>query len=716
MAAKIKFILGLHCHQPVGNFNHVFQRGMDLSYRPFLETVARFPAVKVVLHYSGPLLEWISEHDPSFFSLVRELAGRGQAEIAGGGYNEPILPVVPRRDAVGQIRYMSRYLKRHFGASVRGGWLTERIWEPHLPSLLSEAGLEYTTVDDYHFLSAGFDPERLAGYYLSEDQGATVAIFPTSQQLRYMIPFHEVSEVIAFFRRKAAELPEGSVLTLADDGEKFGMWPGTFDRVYTQKWLNIFFTALCDNSDWLETTTFSQVIDSSPPGGKVYLPAASYMEMGGWSLPASAGERFHKLQARLERQGGLDEFFPFLRGSFWRNFLIKYPESGWMHGRMWQVSNRLAATLAPGAYNRPEPPAALQHLWRGQTNCAYWHGIFGGLYLPHLRKAIFSNLIRAEKMALRSAGDNSLRVEKTDVDHDGQDEIILANRRLNLIIKPSDGGIIAELDSLAAEFNLTDTLARRPEAYHYRMVEGGEEEDHGDGGHASIHERHFEDKIQPSELVYDPWTRRMLRLHFFAAPPAGADQLSRGEPEDIGDFALGPWQASGPRSSGREVSLVLSRRGRVVQPDGDYAAIEARKRIALERDSGRIGVDITLRNRSAGKVILFAAVSFNLTVLGPGDPAVYLRSGGEEALGLGDPFELQNVRELTVYNRRDGWNLEFAFPRPPLAVYQYPVYTLSQSEGGVDRTYQATCLVPVWPLEIAPGRKAGFSVALTLSS
>ena len=715
MGAKLKFVLGLHCHQPVGNFDHVFRRGMDSSYRPFLETIERFPALKVVLHYSGPLLDWISEHDPEFFSLVSRLASSGQAEIAGGGHNEPILPVVPRRDAVGQIRHMTRYLKRHFGANVRGGWLTERIWEPHMPSLLAEAGLEYTTVDDYHFLSAGFDPEKLQGYYLSEDQGRSVAIFPISQQLRYMIPFRAVDEVIEFFRRKAGQLPEGSVLTLADDGEKFGMWPDTFDWVYNNKWLEIFFTALTENSDWLETTTFSHVLDSAPASGRVYLPTASYMEMGGWSLPAKAGENFQRIQTRLEHQGKLDEYFPFLRGSFWRNFLIKYPESGWMHGRMWQVSDLLADTLAPEAYNRAEPPSALQHLWRGQTNCAYWHGIFGGLYLPHLRKAIFGQLIRAEKLALKMTGGPSLRAEKVDVDRDGEEEIVLANRELNLVVKPSDGGTIAELDSLSAEFNLTDTLARRPEAYHWKMVEGAQQE-HGEGGHASIHERTFEDKVPAEDLIYDPWTRRMLRLHFFAEPPFSAESLSRMKAEDIGDFANGAWTASGPRRSTDKISLLLKRRGQLLLADGSTAGVEARKRISIERDSGNIALGCSVLNTSGQELSAFVGVSFNLTVLGPADSAVGLLPAGGGQLSLNEPFELNRCRNFKVYNHRDRWQLEFALRKTPLTVYQYPVHTLSQSEGGVDHTYQATCLVLLWLLELNPGGKTDFSFDLTLSN
>jgi len=100
VASKLRVILGIHCHQPVGNFDHVFEHGYQVSYKPFLETLARFPALKVSLHYSGPLLEWLSERHPEFFHLISELLKKGQLEIIGGGYYEPILPVIPREDSL----------------------------------------------------------------------------------------------------------------------------------------------------------------------------------------------------------------------------------------------------------------------------------------------------------------------------------------------------------------------------------------------------------------------------------------------------------------------------------------------------------------------------------------------------------------------------------------------------------------------------------------
>ena len=715
MPGKFRFVLGLHCHQPVGNFDYVFEHGYVVSYLPFIETLSRFPAVRAVLHYSGPLLEWISEKHPEFFRLISELVARGQVEITGGGHYEPILPVMPRRDSLGQLRYMNRYLDKLFGVKVRGAWLTERIWEPALPSVLAEAGLEFVTVDDFHFLAAGFDIESLHGYYLSEDQGRTVGIFPISRNLRYMVPFYEVEEVLAFFRRKAETLPAGAVLTLADDGEKFGMWPGTHDWVYKRGWLEKFFTALTDSAGWLETTTFSAVLDSTAPTGKVYLPCSSYFEMGGWSLPSQAGERFQKLQSRLEREGEIEEFAPFLRGSFWRNFLVKYPESDWMHKRMWLTSRLVHETVGDRPYSGARVPESLRRLWMAQCNCAYWHGIFGGLYLPHLRRAIYSCLISAEKLARPAKSAAGIDCLEEDIDRDGHAEVVLRSERFNLFVKPSAGGAIVELDDLASEFNLTDTLARRREAYHWQMVEGGEQEE-GGGGHATIHDRHFETKVPASQLVYDRLPRHMLQDHLFAALPESAEAASRGEPADIGDFAAGAWDWRLRRGVTGAVSLVMERRGALKPPAGEPRPVELVKKITLRPGSGDIEIEYGMTNPGAELLEAVFAVAFNLTVLGPADPQVGLRTSEGRTLGLSGAFVLENQKQVTVYNRRDRVDFGLAFSPRPERLIQYPVETVSQSEKGVDRTYQATCLLPAWPVKIGPASSQKVRIVLTLSN
>src|SRR5439155_1564848 len=121
-----------------------------------------------------------------------------QVELLTGGFYEPILAVLPDHDKFGQIERLTAFLKTHFGVRPRGMWLAERVWEPHLPRVLAEAGVEYVLVDDSHFALAGLDPDTLGGYYLTEDQGVRLRVFPISQRLRYLIPFAGVEASLEY--------------------------------------------------------------------------------------------------------------------------------------------------------------------------------------------------------------------------------------------------------------------------------------------------------------------------------------------------------------------------------------------------------------------------------------------------------------------------------------------------------------------------------------
>ena len=163
------FIFCVHNHQPVGNFGHVIEDSYKDAYLPFLKAVEKQPSIKLSFHITGYLLDWLLQNHSPYIDMLHEMVKKGQVEIMGGGYYEPILAVIPPKDRVGQIRMMSDKLEAVFGKRPRGMWLAERIWEPQLPRYLKEAGMEYVVVDDYHFVKAGMKKEELAGYYITED-------------------------------------------------------------------------------------------------------------------------------------------------------------------------------------------------------------------------------------------------------------------------------------------------------------------------------------------------------------------------------------------------------------------------------------------------------------------------------------------------------------------------------------------------------------------
>ena len=341
---KVQFIFAVHNHQPVGNFDFVAEEAYQKAYLPFVTLLERHPRIKITLHYTGILYRFFEKHHPEFIETLRKLVAQGRAEILSGGFYEPVLAVLPDDDKVGQVKALSEYIHRVLGYHPQGMWLAERVWEPHLPKFIADAGINHVVVDDFHFKMAGLHDDQLDGYYLTEEQDGVVRIFPGSELLRYLIPFRPPEETIAHFSTLRSS-DRNRLIVMADDGEKFGVWPETYHSVYEEGWLERFFTLIEQNGDWLETTTFSGYLNKEPALGRIYLPTASYMEMGEWSLPTRAMKEYDEVLAKVKNGPDFELFRPFIKGGFWRNFLSKYPESSHMHKRMLMVSAKVRAAL-----------------------------------------------------------------------------------------------------------------------------------------------------------------------------------------------------------------------------------------------------------------------------------------------------------------------------------------------------------------------------------
>ena len=510
-----KILLGFcaHSHQPVGNVESVFESGSQDCYLPFLKILKNHPAIRMTLHYTGPLLEWFEANRPEFFEDIREMVARDQVEIMGGGFYEPILSVIPERDAQAQIKMMADYVADRFGSRPSGMWCAERIWEPSLPKKIGGLGVDYTLLDDSHFLAAGLTPEQVHGYYLTEREGYALKVFPIDMHLRYMIPFREPWETIDYLRRLRDRGVR--VATYGDDGEKFGMWPGTRKWVYDDGWLERFMSELEKVGDEIEVVPLRDAARLVRPEGRIYLPTATYQEMMEWSLFAGSGRVYEDLINRAKDAPDWQQQRAFLRGGMWDNFLAKYPESNLMHKKMLKVSGLVE--------DAGSPDDAVRHLLMGQCNCPYWHGLFGGVYIRGLRHAIHEHLIEAERLLdeRRFAANQNFIIECGDQDYDGLDEIMVSGRYYNCYIKPHAGASVYVFEYKPLNYALSNILMRHPEIYHRQILEnnGG----HGDGGGGepkSIHDIDRGDTTWlKSLLVYDEEPKYSFMTHVLAEKP-----------------------------------------------------------------------------------------------------------------------------------------------------------------------------------------------------
>ena len=683
---KFELVLVIHAHQPVGNFDDVLERAYKDSYLPFIEVLAHHPAIRMGLHYSGPLLEWIERTHPEYFDRLRALVSSGQVEIVGGGFYEPILVTIPPEDRLEQIARLAAYAEKHFKSRPRGAWLAERVWEPQLPSCLAPAGVEYTLVDDNHFLGAGFEIEQLFGYYTSEDLGHTVKVLPGLKTLRYLIPFRDVREITDFLRDAANRHP-GGFATMGDDLEKFGVWPETNKLCYRDGWLDRFFSALEKSADWLATSTPSDALASHAPLGRADLPAASYTEMMEWSLPTPARERYHSL---LDQFSSRADVMPFLRGGIWRSFFTKYSEANLLHKKMLYVSQKIRRLSRSRRFDRAFKKArqeATTLLLRGQCNDPYWHGVFGGLYSPHLRTAVWRSLEQAETIADRLAHHKKpfTHAATLDFNADGRDEIYFTSDRYAAIVAPEDGGTISALDFRPPNVTLINSLQRRLETYHAKLRNLSAHRAHGA---QSIHEqtRAKEEGLE-RWLNYDRWPRHSFRLLLFGQGKSHEDYAAVRLEEDAA-LAGGSYGVSGSTSA--SVALISE----------DCGAWQAEKHLSFHSTPGGFDIicDVVLHRRGSGAASVNVGIEVVVNFLAPSEANRYFEVDGRRS-------PLRSSAAVTANELRvvDEWQRADVTLEAPAAgnIWIAPIETVSESEDGFERIYQGSQIAAVWPVEFA---------------
>jgi 4-alpha-glucanotransferase len=426
---KVKLIFGTYNSQPAGSDDYQFEKAYQEAYKPFLTVLYNFPKTRVVLHYSGILLEWFEKNHPEFLMLLNEMVKRRQVELLGSGYYDPILPMIPNADRIGQIELLTTYIRKNFGKRPRGSWVTQQVWDPSLAYMFASSGMDYLFLDDHHFFNAGGTEEGLYEPCITEDQGKIITVFPVLQKFNDRIPREGPREMIEKLL-SAGGKNTPRVVTILEPGEKYGLYGESGKRCYQENWFESFFSILFDHEDTIEMVRPGSLLRYYVPKKKFYFNCTP----------------FHNTK--------YDESL------YFRQVLSKYYESNMLYSKM-IYTNILVNQIRGDKYRKK---TAREELWKGQCNNAYWHGNPHGIYSNHLRKAAYHSLIEAEKVT-HEKGIFIPSVISVDFDMDGRKEYLYQGNELNAYIHER-GGVLFELDFLPKSWNYLDSMSRYLEKYY----------------------------------------------------------------------------------------------------------------------------------------------------------------------------------------------------------------------------------------------------------
>lgn len=698
----LHLLLVIHNHQPLGNLPDVFRKAYEIAYKPFLDVVRKHPGIKWALHSSSCLWEWMEKEEPGYLEILRREHAEGRLEFITGGMWEPIQPLIEKKAFIYQFRLMREFLQDRFGVDPKGSWTTERIWEPSLAGRLAESGIRYTFLDDSQ-LRAGLpspDEHKVWGYYRTEYNGRSVAIFPINEKLRYLIPFEQAEKVVGFLENLSRELPDNASITYGDDGEKFGMWPETHEWVYKKGWLDKFL-GLIEDSDSVTTTHPSEYIDIMPhPRQRVYIPTSSYREMGIWNLYPErnlAAEEIHKW---VESNHAIREIEPPHAEGFFRTFLARYPESRLMHDRVHELIElimKINPDVEPSGKADASPLSkALWHALRAQCNCAYWHGVFGGLFLNYLRFGIHREILHAEDY-LNNSGNNLPKIRRIGTVYygtpfknptpDPESPVLFARDKGHWVICPSTGLVISA-GSIAGKVDVIDVLARRPEAYHLTMVES--DDPRAGSQPASIHDM--------VEVAPPGWSEG----HGYDKTRRGCftDRVVRFSPT-LEQLARVTYTVETGPASGFWNILELQDGG--ISIANDSFPWRREKHFKFKNDGRAASLKYILSRFGGSKFNGHLLLEFNIGLLAGDAPDRY-HALPEGKRPLADTFEIHGCSETRVVDEWTGVEIKIQAPDADW-MGVYPVKTLSRGEEGLEMTYQGSCIVFRIPVNLENGKQ-----------
>ena len=653
-------IVGTHNHLPLGRSEASAEQLYQEALKPLLAVLYRYPAFPMTLHYSGILMEWLEEAHPEFLALLGEMVGRGQVEVLGGGYYDPILPLLPMNDKLGQLEKMTTWLRVRFETRPRGCWIAEKVWEPALASVLRASGIDYTFIDDGQFALAGATEGFLWEPAIMEDQGKIISLLPIADRLSRLAATSSPAEVIERLRHLPStsgkpDAPGGGGHPLAvimDDGATAAA------TLLRDGWLEEFVRCAAENADWLEPVTAGQFLKDHPPTHRLYVPASASASIMSWSLAPGRREAYARL---LGRTGVADE--QFVVGGHFRNFLERYPEAWLLYAKMMNT-HVLVSQVRGDKYKKK---AAQNELWKGQCHYAYWHGEAGGIYENELRKATYRSLIEAEKIT-RATEIFAPSIIGVDFDMDGSIEYLYQGSELNAYIH-TEGGALFELDFLPASWNYLDTMV---------------------------------DRDLPAETGADPkpgaaaaYPRKAFIDHF-CTPDCSITDFEAGRHCEAGDFARGLYDLV---ELNRALPELLMRRDGCVLVAGAPLPVRIEKRFVFRPRSIDVYYRVTNLAETDLGTTFGVEINLSLAARGPEHGRLFQIEENRKMEFGSDAAEIDGVGALLLRDVRNEVSVTLSSAKS-FRSWSVPVRTSSRAGQS---EFQSHCFVPLWALELHAG-------------
>ena len=637
----------------------VLEKNFQIIYKPVLKYLYSHPSFPMSFAFSGPQIQFFKKRKNELITILRELTDRKQVEILGGGYNDPLLPLLNSADRNGQIDLLTSEIRATFGKRPRGMTLFQDCWDSSLVNNIHTCGIEYV------ILNSSIIPESKRSFLpiFMSDLGKNVDIFPyynDSLPDEQMLPdefIYNIEKAVLKVEKKDNHLQLDADRIIA-----ISLTPEMVSKLNEAKWFEQLGKYIqANDSGRVKLTTLNNYRTA---GVKIKIP--SYIPIGisdevSKITSISSTEKTNKYQINVF------------------DFLNTFNESKKLYNRMMYLSLLVNQCKT----DKMRKKTAREKLWQAQNGmtllCTSNEPQFNATY----RQQAYKYLNEAEKM-LRGDGKFEESVTCYDYDNDGIDEYVCRMEQYFAYISLA-GGSVPELDIIKDYCNYADNLKRKFEF---------------DG---------YDDNYERGFFIDHLFTENQLEL-YIRGEPAGDGVFSRiqysqlkyiSKHHEVQLCARAVWKPTG--------QTIYLRKKYVINSTGMYVQYIIRNesekplKAKFAVESNISDVSFTLNSKSG----------INIETLDNGDVFNFDFSKSTEALNK--KGKLNNVQVVRISNQPNGVSFVFE-PNEKCSFCYNPIkYNRPGFDGNKIAPVAITHTASIfWDVNIEPGRETEKSINFTI--
>ncbi|MBQ7159307.1 MAG: DUF1926 domain-containing protein, partial [Treponema sp.] len=415
----------------------ILEQKYQRLYKKLISFLYANPACKFTFSFYGTFFSWLTKKHPEFVQLLKELLARKQIEVLGGGYYNPVFPLLLPMDRSGQIEMYGSELSGALGKRPRGMTLYGSVWDSSLVSTLYSCGMEYVLLDNSLIPPA----KRVALPLLVTEQGKSVKVLPSIHD-GVSFPSHDdVSAYLSDLKKQASKLQkkspeiseENRIISIVFDSDRFL-------QLFEDGWIeNLYKTA--QETEGINFTYPQEYLHKYTSLVPAYIAPGIQSDIAQWGLvPYMPQENKTNYPVTIY------------------DFLSTYPRNHALYDRVLYISTLIANSHG----DKIRKKLAREKLWQAQTGNAFVCDPEGIFATNAIRQNAYRALTEAEKIVrecLPKGKSFAESVTSYDYNADGNDEYVCQMQSFDTCISRK-GASITELDIMHNMGNYADNLKR----------------------------------------------------------------------------------------------------------------------------------------------------------------------------------------------------------------------------------------------------------------